>query len=354
MRGRTGRPPDSEALARCRWIEGWAHSQKPDLVYFTSPFGMPCPRLSAPLLTTFHDFNHKRFASWAPHMREQIDRDMMQWLASSRIAIVSSSFIAGELHRFYPDFDDRVRVVRLGIPPQPRAALPDEWIRFKERHRLPDRFVLTVGFLLPHKNQKVILEALALLKRDGEGVPLVCVGPNSRDLERAPGLARSGYTGEILSAAERRGLRHGVDFFGLGQIEDVELEMLYRRTEGLVMPTLYEAGSFPIREAIRAGCPIICSDVPPLVEDLKWAGAEALMFDPHNPRDVARALHELLADPVSARRRAAPFRNQVGAAFDWKKTAAGYLDAFQDAITSHRRRSRPPAPAPTPSGFAAR
>jgi glycosyltransferase involved in cell wall biosynthesis len=338
MRGRPGRPPDAAALARRRWIEEWARGQHLNLVYFTSPFMMPCPRLSVPLLTTFHDFNHKRFTSWPPHLREQIDRDIIQWLASSSIAIVSSSFIAGELAGFHPDFADRVKIIRLGIPSAPRHPLPGEWPRFQARHNLPNRFLLTVGFLLPHKNQKVILEALAILRRDGLEVPLVFVGPSTQLLGSDPGSPGRTHGDQILAAAGQLGLRHGVDFFGLGQVEEVELEMLYQRADALVMSTLYEAQSLPVREAMRAGCPVVCSNIPPLVEDMKVSGGLALIFDPHDASDLARALRSVLADPIAARRRAAPFRHQVEAAFDWRKTASGYLAAFEEAIKSHPQR----------------
>jgi glycosyltransferase involved in cell wall biosynthesis len=231
-------------------------------------------------------------------------------------------------------------VIRLGIPAAPRRPTEGEWTRFKDRHGLPNCFLLTVGFLHPHKNQKLLVEALALLKTENDGVPLVFVGPDSNELGRSRLTAGHAYADEIVSVARRLGLRQGVDFFGLGHVGDVELEMLYQRASALVMPTLYEAGSFPVREAMRAGCPVVCSDIPPLIEDVELAGGEALLFDPHNPADLARALRSVLADPVSARRQAVRSRMRVHEAFDWQKTASGYLAAFQEAIRSNPQRLR--------------
>ena len=94
---------------------------------------------------------------------------------------------------------------------------------------------------------------------------------------------------------------HGPDMIGIGYVTDDTLRALYDMSDGLVTPTLYEAGSFPIFEAMMVGKPVVCSRIPPIVEQLERDGAEAELFDPNDPIDIAAALTRL-RDMGSGRR----------------------------------------------------
>ena len=76
-------------------------------------------------------------------------------------------------------------------------------------------------------------------------------------------------------------------------MSDETLRALYELSDGLVTPTLYEAGSFPVFEAMMVGRPVACSRIPPLVEQLERDGAEAELFDLNDPADIAAALRRL-------------------------------------------------------------
>ena len=92
----------------------------------------------------------------------------------------------------------------------------------------------------------------------------------------------------VTTAAETDAWFHGPDLIGLGYVSDETLRALYELSDGLVTPTLYEAGSFPVFEAMMVGRPVACSRIPPLVEQLERDGAEAELFDPNDPADSAR------------------------------------------------------------------
>src|SRR6202011_4794851 len=114
-------------------------------------------------------------------------------------------------------------------------------------------------------------------------IPCIFTGPNSKQLD---GLATAfdPYPRRMIHVAKALGLRQGHDFFGVGEVEDHELEMLYAHATAMVMPTLYESVGLPVPEAIRAGCPVICSDIPSLREVLLRVGPDsARTFDPLDP-----------------------------------------------------------------------
>jgi glycosyltransferase involved in cell wall biosynthesis len=324
-------PPHTDAAACGRWIEAAFRRMPADVAYCAYPYLSECPELVAPMVSTFYDFNYKRFATWSPELREVCEREIPRWLSACRQVMVSSDFIAAELSSYYPGHEESVRLVRLGVPAAREAPSDDAWRSFRRRTLLPRRYILNVGWIAPHKGQSVLIEALRILRRRRLDLDLVCVGPNSIQLEAAGGDPND-YAVFVRERARDLGIEPGRDLRGLGHVSDTELEMLYRHAALLVMPTLYEAGSFPIREAVMAGCPVVCSDIPALSEDVTLLGGGAVLFEPLDAAGCAAAIAGLLGDPGAAAAGLEVARDRVSQVFDWTQTARGYIDAFERCI----------------------
>lgn len=314
------------------WIEGFCESGRFDVVYFSWPYFLDFPRIEAPVVCTPHDFNYKHFEVAGSAMHSRIESQMPGWLAGSARLVVSSDFIAGELRRFYPDFAGKARVVRLGLPEVAPEPTGGELAACRKRFGLPERYVLVAGWITRHKNQKTVLEAVGELKRRGRSVPLVCVGPNSKLIKPGAHGAVFEEVAEFLETGEKLGLVPGEDYLGLGYVEDRDLVCLYRLATALVVPSLYEAGSFPAREAMRTGCPVVYSRIPPLTEELELVGGNAWTFDPHDPSELANVVESLIEKPEEARERASRAGALVAGVFSWERTAKGYLEVFSEVI----------------------
>jgi len=63
----------------------------------------------------------------------------------------------------------------------------------------------------------------------------------------------------------------------------------------VVIPTKFEAGSFPMLGGLSGGCAVACSRVTSLPEQ---AAGAALIFDPDNPREIADAILQIWRDPA--------------------------------------------------------
>lgn len=336
-----GPPPDAAPL-----VERFCRHREYDVVYFSYPYQMSCPRVSAPLVATPHDFNYRTFGNTDPRLSALLDRQTGQWVRECSRLVVSTDFIAGELASYYPQSSGKVRVVYLGIPESGRVVTDADIDGLKRRLGLPDDFILTVGWLAGHKNQKVIIKALGELKKRGLGTCLVCAGPNSGCFTPGarPEERGQGYIQELLREAERQGVRPGRDVIGLGYVDDFELDCLYRGAGALVVSSLYEAGSFPAREAMRLGCPVVLSRIPPNEEENDRAGGGAWLFEPSDHVQLADVLSGILRSPETARDRAGRARAAVRELYSWKKTAAGYLSAFEEAIGEDRAQCGPGGP----------
>jgi glycosyltransferase involved in cell wall biosynthesis len=207
---------------------------------------------------------------------------------------------------------DRVQALPLGpsITPAPDTSVAAT----RERHDIPDSFVLYPATLWPHKNHERLVDALEYVAETyGERIPLVCTG--SRE---TPWVA-SEYEIENLDTIE------GVT--DLGYIEAKHLRALYRECRMLVYPSLFEGGGLPVIEGWAFDTPVVCADIPPLRE----TGGDAVSYvDPTDSTDIGEAIHEVWTDDslrADLVERGRDRREQ----FTWRRTARMYGTLYRKA-----------------------
>jgi glycosyltransferase involved in cell wall biosynthesis len=170
-------------------------------------------------------------------------------------------------------------------------------------HDLPDAFVLYPAQTWQHKNHLALVDALALLARDGLRVPAVCPG------------WQNDFFPTIEARAREAGVADQLRF--PGYMQGPELAPLYRLARALVFPSLFEGWGFPVLEAYAAGLPVVCSDIASLRE---VAGSAAITFDPTRPEDLAAKLRRVWE--VEGLRRELRERGRARSLeFSWNRTA---------------------------------
>jgi glycosyltransferase involved in cell wall biosynthesis len=266
---------------------------------FTAPVYCGCAAV-----TVFHDMQHKRHAE---HFRWF---DLPFWrallFASAHLAtllLTDSDAARADVLRYYRLPAGKVRVVRLGV----------DQVFFGLR-RAPEKLLLTVSTLHPHKGLDALLEAFARFRRAQPGFRLTIAGLR-------------GFHAEALERLRANlGLTSAVEF--TGWIPRAQLYDLYARAWAFLYPSTFEGFGMPVVEALAAGIPTGCSNIEPLSS---MAGEAALQFEPDNVAAIYDAMLRLAADePLRARLAAAgPLR---AAAFSWKATARATLDAIEDAV----------------------
>jgi hypothetical protein len=94
----------------------------------------------------------------------------------------------------------------------------------------------------------------------------------------------------------------------LGMVPRADLPPLYAGATCLVFPSLFEGFGIPLVEAMAVGCPIAAANVTSIPE---IAGEAAVLFDPLDPADIARALAAIARDPAAAARLASRGRERA-------------------------------------------
>jgi glycosyltransferase involved in cell wall biosynthesis len=316
-----------------REIEGFFRQSPFDVAYFPYPYLIRPPRLDVPMVGTFHDFNYRHTKSLDAPMRARLQRQMPAWLRKCERVVVSTKTVGAELAELHPGFEAKTRLVRPSFPFVSQNPSPSQLDAFRQKHSLRQPFALITGWVVPHKNQTVVFEAIAGMKARGRNVSIICVGPNSHELK--PDAPRRGpYVKHLLEVADRRGLTYGEDYQVLGYVSDFELDCLYRLASAVVIPATYEAGSFTGVEGMRAGCPVVFSRTPANLEQAGLVNDLAWLFEANDPSSLAHTLEDILDNPESARETARQAAIRVEENLSWRRAAAEYLSVFDEAMHS--------------------
>lgn len=267
------------------------------------------PGFTAPLLcrcrqaTVFHDLQHKRHPEYFRWFDLPFWRFFLYWSArrSNRLIAVSEA-TAVDLLRFYPRLaKSKIVVVPHGVDP--------EFACIRNRRR-PEKFVLAVSTLHPHKNLDGLLRAFAIFRRSHPEFRLIVCGMHGF------------FTGPLHDLRKQLGLEGVVEFPGWTPREQVY--DLFARAWAFVYPTRFEGFGLPILEALAAGIPSACSDIEPLAT---LAGEAAVKFDPSRPEAIAEAL-AAITDDEALRARLSSEGPAQAAKYSWEKAAAGTLSVL--------------------------
>jgi glycosyltransferase involved in cell wall biosynthesis len=260
---------------------------------FTAPIFSPCRQV-----TVFHDLQHKRHPEYFRWFDLPFWR-LLLWAAAHRShrLIAVSEATRSDLLRFYRIPKERVSVVHHGVEPA--------FSRLDRSHT--ESYLLCVSTLHPHKNLPRLIRAYGRKERD---CPLILAG------------LRGFHTETIERLIEEMGLQDSVQI--TGWVTREKLYSLYERARAFVYPSMFEGFGMPVLEALAAGIPVACSDIPPLRE---VAGDAALYFDPLNEDEIASAIERVMSD-ASLRERLATAGRERAREFTWRRSAEQTLSVL--------------------------
>lgn len=163
-----------------------------------------------------------------------------------------------------------------------------------------------------HKNHLAAIKALQILRDKYALKPLlICTGGKR---EAQP------YIEKFIAET---GLQNQVRFLGYCSRESIPA--LYRGAKALIYPSLFEGFGMPVLEAMKSGCPVICSNTTSLPE---IAGEAAILIDPNDHEAMADAISNVIKnqDLITSLQTCGL---QQAAKFSWQKHTAETLAVFK-------------------------
>jgi len=183
-------------------------------------------------------------------------------------------------------------------------------------------FILYVGNAFPYKNLENLLLALPSLNKK---IYLVYVGDRNVFVER------------LIEKAKKIGVDNRL--IAAGFVPNEDLAILYKLAECFVFPSLSEGFGLPGIEAMAAGCPVVCSNIPVFKEVY---GDAAVYFDPKKPKEIAEKIELIIKNAPSSAKASAgrEFRIQLikkgfeqVKKYSWKKLAEQTLQVYKSVAS---------------------
>jgi glycosyltransferase involved in cell wall biosynthesis len=245
---------------------------------FFAPYHALAPlHVSAPMVAAVHDCILETDVRLIGSRIRQVAyiANTSRVLRQATAVVTPSDATAAEIGGFYGHVPP-ITVCRNGVDPDNfGAAGTDGVAAARTALCLPDRFILHVGSRRIHKNQAVLVRALAELD---ESVSLVLVG---RADPRIPD--------PVPALVQELGVGHRVRM--LDSVPDDLLMPTYRAATVFAFPSTAEGFGLPPLEAQAAGVPVVASALPAVAEAV---GDGAVLVSPYDHRAWATALARVI------------------------------------------------------------
>jgi glycosyltransferase involved in cell wall biosynthesis len=186
-----------------------------------------------------------------------------QAVRKAQAILVPARTIQRTLERYYPWTSSKTIVTKEGVE-TPAQVAPASSPTKKQ--------LLYVGSLYPHKNIRLVIEALKKLPQ----YSLLIAG------------ARNVFQEQIKTYVKLQGVTQQVEF--LGYVPDQELNKRYHQVTALVQPSLSEGFGLTGVEAMAQGVPVLASNIPIFQEIY---GDAAVFFDPRSVESFVKAVDKL-------------------------------------------------------------
>lgn len=281
-------------------LQGFLRSKSIDLLSHSDQLGA---RSRLPSICWLPDFQHLRMPEFFKQAEVDARNRGYRRLAENCSTVLLSSYDAQrDLAGFAPAALPTSRVLHFvpGFATAKQAEVAEDMLR--QKYQIQGTFFLLPNQFWAHKNHKLVIEALALLKGRGQQAVVLCTG-HTQD-RRQPE-----YFGQLMQQVQQLGVEDNFRVLGLVPYED--LAALMHAALAVINPSLFEGWSTSVEEAKSLGLQVLLSDIPVHREQAPERGH---YIDPRNPEPLAQALWQTLSSysiATELKHRAAAEKNLV-------------------------------------------
>lgn len=264
------------------WLSRLHCDLRYDLLHF--PFQVP-PRMTfrCPFIVTMHDVQELHFPEFFSP-KERMLRAELYWgaMAQASRVVVSFDHVKEDLIKYFRLTEDQVAVIPV---PYSQCGFPsvseEQQSEIAKRYKGIGKYYLYPAQTWRHKNHLRLIEAFErVCEESNERLHLVCTGNKNE------------YYDEVIRGrVETSPMRDSIHF--LGMVSQEELKWLYSNSLSVVVPSLYEAGSFPLIEAMQLGVPVLGAATTSLPATL---GDTRFVFDPRDIGEMSRLMLRMATD----------------------------------------------------------
>jgi len=266
------------------------------------------------IVATIHDLAFLHLPQTFPRLFVWRSRILIRWTGRRAARIITGSRLSrDDMMNSYGFRINRIALIPYGVPSgyfAPRDAAETDRVLAEYGVRRP--FILTVSRINPRKN---LVRLAAAFRRFRELVPearqLVVVGKPEYDSDRTMASVAAGNETDVVAT---------------GYVPDEVLRHLYGSAETFVYISLFEGMGLPVFEAMASGVPVVTSASSSMAE---LAAGAAVLVDPRNEEELARALARLALDRPFRAERIESGRRRAER-LSWEETARRTLEVYRE------------------------
>lgn len=286
---------------------------------FWGPANFLPPFKACKYVVTIHDISSFIFPQSYPLLRRLYYQSLIKRAVRFADLIISvSEATKKDIIKYFPHALGKIYTLHEGVDEIfLRTIAPEKVKEVKEKYRLPENFIFSLGVLEPKKNWERILLGYAELKKElPSSLKLVIGGSKSYGWKNK----------RIFWMVEKLNLADDVIF--LGTIPPDDLPAIYTSSSLFLYPSLYEGFGLPVVEAMACGVPVITSNISSLPE---VAGDAAILVNPQDVSEMTRAMKEVLLDEKKRREMIEKGKRNVQR-FSWQKSAERLFNLFAEVV----------------------
>ena len=238
-------------------------------------------RSKIPTMGWIPDFQHMHLPGFFTMDELKVrDKEFLKLCENCTVVIISSYDALKDLRRFFPKAVSKSFVLQFAVSPHKENENLVTFDELKLRYSFSSPYYLLPNQFWAHKNHKVVIEALSILKKKNVSVTVLATG-NTNDY-RQPGHF---YNLEKLICAEDI----ANEFKVLGIIPYTDLLALFQYASAIINPSFFEGWSTVVEEAKALRKNVILSDIAIHREQSPEFGT---YFNPSDAEELASILSE--------------------------------------------------------------
>ena len=230
------------------------------------------------LVSWYADLQHEYYPEFFSRRKRMERTARIKFiLKNSDDLVVSSQSVADDFKKFFRLREKmKVHIFHFVSVIEDIDKLDIEEIR--KKYGLPEDYYMISNQFHKHKNHRVLLQSMALLKQDGKKIHMAMTG-------RFPDESHSSYMRELHSIIADNNLKPHISL--LGVIPRNEQLLLMKHSRAVIQPSFFEGWSTVIEDAISLQVPVIASSLPVNIEQL---GPDGCFFEPEDYKALAGIL----------------------------------------------------------------
>lgn len=277
--------------------------------------------LKGKFIVTIHDLIHHKFSQYATTKNPIIfklkrfayKKVITHAVIKSAKILTPSNYVKDEIVKIFEINPDKIVVAY-------EAAEEEYFTRQPGNPDTRQPTLIYVGNAYPHKNLERLLDAIKILNENSTSLP------SHKPINLVIVCPRDVFSQRLNHQIRERNLTKFVEV--KGYLPTKSLIRLFAKATAYVSPSLSEGFGIPGLNAMAAGLPVVCSNMPTLKEVY---GDAALYFNPYEAQDIAAKIAKVITDKKTKSDLIKQGREQVKK-YSWQKMARQTFKVYEEAV----------------------